>query len=209
VSSSPHKVLEIESDPAQPGDYAVDKFGDVHMISKNDSQSFINTCSRVLVSPDQIPTSILNLIKSGEIKEFNRVAIEVELVVNVATEKEDEVYHKIKLDKDNKVNVVSYERFLDGTGTVAVPKATNELLQLMHDTMSPVNSIKGAIFLLKPMIAEKLKENNELLGEIFTGTHKSKDDEFLALLAKLMDGIETKANQLNEVLDAYYNIKKS
>ena len=63
------------------------------------------------------------------------------------------------------------------------------ILQLMHDTMSPVNSIKGTIFLLKPMVAEKLKENDKLLGEIFAGSHKIKDDEFLLLLVKLLDGV--------------------
>ena len=56
----------------------------------------------------------------------------------------------------------------------------NELLQLMHDTMSPVNAIKGAVTVLK------------------TGTLSPEDT------SKMLDIIGVKANQLNEVLDAYY-----
>jgi K+-sensing histidine kinase KdpD len=61
----------------------------------------------------------------------------------------------------------------------------NELLQLMHDTMSPVNTIKGAVDLLK----KSLLPNGEF----------SKEDTL-----KLLNGIEDRANKLNEVLDAYY-----
>lgn len=53
-------------------------------------------------------------------------------------------------------------------------------LQLMHDTMSPVNTIKGSIALLK------------------------KGDLTPADRNKLLDAIEDRANKLNEVLDAYY-----
>lgn len=54
-----------------------------------------------------------------------------------------------------------------------------KLLQLMHDTMSPVNTIKGAIDVLK-------------LNET---------DEQKLVLYK---AIEERANKLNEVLDYYY-----
>lgn len=56
----------------------------------------------------------------------------------------------------------------------------NELLQLMHDTMSPVNRIKGAVSLLK---------SDDL----------SKEDK-----DKLISIIELSSDKLNEVLDAYY-----
>jgi len=56
----------------------------------------------------------------------------------------------------------------------------NELLQLMHDTMSPVNRIKGSVKLL-------------MLGNL------SKDDE-----CKLLSIIDNSSDKLNEVLDAYY-----
>lgn len=60
----------------------------------------------------------------------------------------------------------------------------NSLLQLMHDTMSPVNTIKGSVDLLKQggLSAE---ETN-----------------------KLLDAIKERADKLNEVLDAYYVSQK-
>jgi hypothetical protein len=59
----------------------------------------------------------------------------------------------------------------------------NEILQLMHDTMGRVASIKGAVKLLKE---DKLSPEDKI---------------------KMLDAIEIKANELNGVLDAYY-IKK-
>jgi len=50
----------------------------------------------------------------------------------------------------------------------------------MHDTMSPVNTIKGAAQLLKQ------------------GTLSQEDQ------TKMLDAIINKADQLNEVLDAYW-----
>jgi hypothetical protein len=56
----------------------------------------------------------------------------------------------------------------------------NELLQLMHDTMGRVASIKGAVKLLKE---DKLSPEDKI---------------------KMLDAIESKANELNGVLDGYY-----
>jgi nitrogen-specific signal transduction histidine kinase len=56
----------------------------------------------------------------------------------------------------------------------------DELLKLMHDTMSPVAAIKGAAELLK---------TNEM----------SPEDT-----AKLLDIITVKSDHLNAILDAYY-----
>lgn len=61
----------------------------------------------------------------------------------------------------------------------------NSLLQLMHDTMSPVNTIKGSVELLK-------------------GDALSPEDR-----AKLLDAIKERADKLNEVLDAYYVSQKN
>lgn len=58
--------------------------------------------------------------------------------------------------------------------------ANNSLLQLMHDTMSPVNTIKGAVEILKK-------------GNL---SPEEKD--------KLLDAIKERADKLNEVLDAFY-----
>lgn len=65
----------------------------------------------------------------------------------------------------------------------------NALLQLMHDTMSPVNTIKGATDLLK----KSLLPNGQF----------SKEDTL-----KLLNGISERADKLNEVLDAYYVSQK-
>ena len=110
---SPNDARGFDYDVPKPGDRAVDSYGDVTTINLKDSQSYMKTCLRILADPDQIPAPILKLIEGGHLNEFNRISIEVELVVKVATDKtgEDEVYHKIKFDKDGKVNVVSYERF--------------------------------------------------------------------------------------------------
>ena len=56
----------------------------------------------------------------------------------------------------------------------------NDLLQLMHDTMSPVNRIKGLVALLK--------------------THDKTQEE----TDKILLYIEKSANDLNLVLDAFY-----
>lgn len=66
----------------------------------------------------------------------------------------------------------------------------NALLQLMHDTMSPVNTIKGATDLLK----KSLLPNGQF----------SKEDTL-----KLLNGISERADKLNEVLDAYYVSQKN
>ena len=56
----------------------------------------------------------------------------------------------------------------------------DDLLQLMHDTMSPVNTIKGAVELLK---SGKLSKEETV---------------------RMLDAIESRAEKLTEVLDAYY-----
>lgn len=56
----------------------------------------------------------------------------------------------------------------------------DDLLKLMHDTMTPVAAIKGAIELLQ--------------------SGKMKPDE----TARLLSIIDLKAEQLNKILDAYY-----
>lgn len=61
----------------------------------------------------------------------------------------------------------------------------NDLLQLMHDTISPVNSIKGAVSLMKT-------------------TALSAEDTLM-----LLNAIEKKANELNQVLDSFYIKQKS
>lgn len=60
----------------------------------------------------------------------------------------------------------------------------NPLLQLMHDTMSPVNTIKGAVDLLK--------------GDTLSAEERN----------RLLDGIKERADKLNEALDAYYTTLK-
>ena len=62
--------------------------------------------------------------------------------------------------------------------------ANNSLLQLMHDTMSPVNTIKGAVELLK------------------------KDGLSVEEKNRLLDAISERADKINEVLDAYYVSQK-
>ena len=59
-------------------------------------------------------------------------------------------------------------------------KNSNDLLQLMHDTMSPVATIKGSVTLLK------------------TGTCTPEET------IKMLDAITDRADKLNEVLDSYY-----
>lgn len=66
--------------------------------------------------------------------------------------------------------------------TVSIPM--NELLKLMHDTMSPVAAIKGAVNLLKG------------------GKQKEEDGK------KLLDIIDTKSDELNSILDTYYTKQK-
>ncbi len=61
----------------------------------------------------------------------------------------------------------------------------NELLQLMHDTMGKVARIKGST---------KLLQSGNL----------SKEEE-----CKLLDIIDKSADELNQVLDAYYINKKN
>ena len=61
----------------------------------------------------------------------------------------------------------------------------DELLKLMHDTMSPVNTIKGAIDLI---------QEGRLSKEEFN---------------KLCDGIRERANSLNAILDSYFTNERS
>lgn len=61
----------------------------------------------------------------------------------------------------------------------------NELLQLMHDTMSPVHTIKGAVNLMKT-------------------TTLSAEDTLM-----LLNAIEKKANELNQILDSFYIKQKA
>ncbi len=61
----------------------------------------------------------------------------------------------------------------------------NELLQLMHDTMSPVHTIKSAVSLMKSVTL-------------------SPEDTL-----KMLNAIEDRANKLNEVLDSFYTKQKS
>ena len=61
----------------------------------------------------------------------------------------------------------------------------NDLLQLMHDTMSPVNTIKASVSLMK---SYPLSPEDTL---------------------KLLNAIEDRANKLNEVLDSFYIKQKS
>jgi hypothetical protein len=60
----------------------------------------------------------------------------------------------------------------------------NELLKLMHDTMSPVATIKGAVGLLKK------------------GCLSPEET------AKMLVAIETRADLLNKILDAYITQKE-
>lgn len=61
----------------------------------------------------------------------------------------------------------------------------NDLLQLMHDTMSPVHTIKASISLIK------------------TGTLSPEDT------LKLLNAIDERADKLTEVLDSFYIKQKS
>lgn len=61
----------------------------------------------------------------------------------------------------------------------------NELLQLMHDTMSPVHTIKASVNLMKSV------------------TLSSEDT------LKLLNAIEDRANKLTEVLDSFYIKQKA
>ncbi len=58
--------------------------------------------------------------------------------------------------------------------------ANNELLQLMHDATGPVNTIKGAVELLKK-------------GDLSPEETK-----------RMLTAIEERADRLIEVMDAYY-----
>lgn len=60
----------------------------------------------------------------------------------------------------------------------------NDLLKLMHDTMSPVATIKGAVTLLKKGVLSPEETK------------------------KMLDAIETRADKLNEILDAFYKSEK-
>jgi len=60
----------------------------------------------------------------------------------------------------------------------------NQLLALMHDTMSPVATIKVAVHLLKG------------------GTLSPEET------TKMLDAIETRADRLNQILDAYYKAQQ-
>jgi hypothetical protein len=96
------------------GDLVMDHFDDVHQVTENDGKEYLKTCVKIISIPNQISESILNRIRLGLITDYNKVKIEVELVVKVATDEtgEDEIYYKIKYDNDGKVNVVSYESII-------------------------------------------------------------------------------------------------